>query len=227
MTEKHRIINSELSERTTESNSLIQREIEKIISEDIKEFTYQAFADVDEHFWIASSSSTGKYHPPEDNGEGGLVRHVVKGIAVAEQYGRRAKFSQREMDMAISAFLLHDTCKNGVVWTSDYTDYTHGLIAAKWLEKFYLADAGAKEQILNAVRYHMAPWCYAVSPFEDRTYTKQEMNLNLEELTRAMYPSRIERSVQEADYWSSRQSMSYFPGVNVNLRHDLPEEVKE
>lgn len=222
MTEKLRVINSELSENTAESVRLIQIEIEKIVSADIKDFTYQAFSEVDEKFWTYPASSSGKYHPPEDNGEGGLVRHVVKGVAVVEQFGRRAKFTGREMDMAISAFLLHDTCKNGVVWDSPHTDYTHGLTAAKWLEKFDLADAMAKEQILNAVRYHMAPWCYVVSPYEDRPYTKAEMNLNLDELTRAMYPTRVESAIQEADYWSSRQSMSYFPGVAVDIRHDGP-----
>jgi hypothetical protein len=224
--EKITLRNPENQEAAMESVRLIQREIEKIVSVDIKEFTYQAFAEVDEHFWTAPASSSGKYHPPEDNGEGGLVRHVVKGVVVVEQFGRRAKFTPREIDMGISAFLLHDTCKNGVVWTSSNTDYTHGLIAAKWLEKFDLADAMAKEQILSAVRYHMAPWCYAVSPYEERSYTKQEMNQNLDELTRAMYPTRVEQAVREADYWSSRSSMSFFPGVAVEIRHDGPVELE-
>lgn len=218
MKEKLKVKNSELSEAAAESVRLIQKEVEKIVSEDIKNFTYDAFAEVDEKFWTSPASSSGKYHPPEDNGEGGLVRHVVKGVAVVEQYGRRAKFTSRELDMGISAFLLHDTCKNGVVWDFGQTDYTHGLIAAKWLEKFDLADSMAKEQILSAVRYHMAPWCYAVSPYEERPYTKDEMTKNLDELTRAMYPTRVEKAIQEADYWSSRQSMSYFPGVAVEIR---------
>jgi len=224
MTEKINV-ETELTEGAKESLRLIQIEIEKIVSSDIKEFTYQAFAEVDEQFWTSASSSTGKYHPPEDNGEGGLVRHVVKGLAVIDQFGRRAKFTPRELDMARSAFLLHDTKKGGVVW-GKYTDYTHGLIASEWLKKFKLADEMAKEQILNAVRFHMAPWCYAVNPFEDRLFTKEEMNQNINELTRAMYPTRIEQAVQEADYWSSRESMSFFPGVAVDFRHDGPDDSK-
>jgi len=211
--------NPEISEGTAESIRLIQKEIEKIASEDIKEFTYQAFAEVDPKFWVNPASSTGKYHPTEDNGEGGLVRHVVKGVAVIEQFMRRAKTSPRELDIAISAFLLHDTCKNGVVWESQYTDYTHGKIAAEWLEKFGLADETVKREILSAVRYHMGQWSYAVSPYEDRLYTKQEMNDNLDEISRAMHPSIIEQAVQDADYWSSRQSMSFFPGVSINIDH--------
>ncbi len=226
MAEKLKIKNSELSEAAVESLRLVQKEVEKIVSEDIKEFTYQALAEVDENYWKAPASSSGKFHPPEDNGEGGLVRHVIKGVAVIEQYARRARFTERELDEAISAFLLHDTCKNGVVWTTPKTDYTHGLIAAEWLEKFDLEPA-AKVAIQNAVRFHMAPWCYAISPFEDRLYSKEEMNRNLEEMSRAMFPTRIEEAVREADYWSSRSSMSFFPGSPVEIRHDLPEEIKK
>ncbi len=211
----------EFPEATTESIRLIQENIERIVSEDIKDFTYQAFSEVDPRFWVAPASSTGKYHPAEDNGEGGLVRHVVKAEAVVEQFARRDGFTQRELDIAISAILLHDTCKNGVVWESKNTDYTHGIIAAKWLEKFELNDPGAKGEIINAVRYHMGQWSYAVSPYEDRPYSKQEMANNLSEVIRALHPSRVERAVQDADYWSSRQSMSFFPGVSVEIHHDL------
>ena len=205
-------------EAALESVRLIQTEIEKIQSEDIKDFTYQAFAEVDTKFWLSASSSTGKYHPAEDNGEGGLVRHEVKGVAVVEQYLRREMATQRELDIAISAFLLHDTCKNGVTWESKSTDYTHGLIAAKWLEKFDLDDDTAKKEILSAVRYHMGQWSYVVNPFEDRAYTKEEMMANLNEVIRALHPSRIERAIQDADYWASRQSMSFFPGISVNIQ---------
>lgn len=213
----------ELSEMAVESVRLVASELEKIESNDIRRFTLSALLETDPRFWVAAASSTGKYHPPEDNGEGGLVRHVVKGVAVIEQFARRARFTQYETDMAISAFLLHDTCKNGVVW-GENTDFTHGLIAAIWLEQFELADKTAKMEIINAVRFHMAPWCYAVSPFENRWFSKEEMVANLDELSRAMYPSRVEEAVREADYWSSRQVMSFMPGVAVDWRHDAPGE---
>jgi len=144
-------------------------------------------------------------------------------VAVVEQYLRREMATQRELDIAYSAFLLHDTCKDGVAWMTGKTNYTHGIIAANWLEKFDLADAAAKREIISAVRYHMGQWSYAVTPFEDRPYTKEEMMANLNEVIRALHPSRIEKAVQDADYWSSRQSMSFFPGVSVNIQKDNEE----
>ena len=125
----------EEEEAALESVRLIHEGIEKIESEDIKDFTYQAFGEVNIKFWTSPSSSTGKHHPEEDQGKGGLVRHTIKAVAVLEQYLRRAEATQREIDMGISAMLLHDTCKNGIDWESDFTDYTHGLIAFDWLRK--------------------------------------------------------------------------------------------
>jgi hypothetical protein len=211
------------------SQRLLDKEISKITSSEIRSFVVAALGMVDEKFWLIPASSSGKYHPPEDNGEGGLVRHVTKGVAVVQEYARRARFSPLETDLGIAAFLLHDSCKNGLPpWTSDFTDYTHGMIASTWLEQFRLSDSAAKQPLLDAVRYHMAPWCYAVNPYQDRRFSKKEMLSNAEELQRALVaPSRIELSVREADYWSSRPTMSFFPGVSTDISrilHDTPSE---
>jgi hypothetical protein len=209
----------------------LSEQIEKISSVPIRDFVVEALEHADPKFWTAPCSSTGKYHPPEDQGEGGLIRHLIKGTAVVEQFARRAQFSQLEQDLAIASYLLHDCCKDGMPW-GEYTDYTHGLIAYNWLQQFRLDDEYAKQTILDGVRYHMAPWCYAVSPFrKEGDFTKEEMMLNINELTRALVsPSRVELAVREADYWSSRQSMSYMPGYTIvqdKRVHDSPEKWME
>lgn len=198
-----------------EGKGLLLTEAQVIKSPDIRRFTLEALDTADPRFWTIPSSSSGRYHPPEDQGEGGLVRHVIKAVTVAQQESRRFNFNQEEVDMAISAVLLHDTCKNGIPW-SDTTDYTHGLVAARWLEQFELDNQTIKQGIISAVRYHMAPWCYAVNPYEDRPYTAHEMRQNLEELSRALtQPSRVEMVVRNADYWSSRSDISFLPGVSI------------
>src|SRR3989344_7574489 len=228
MSFEHEVIRDrQFSEIALDNIRLVQRELLKIESEGIRWFTYNALLEVDSKYWIAAASSTGKHHPPEDNGEGGLVRHVIKGTLIVQELARRARFSQRETDMAVRAFLLHDTCKDGVVWTKGRTDVTHGIIAAEWLASFELADETAKTEIRNAIRYHMTPWCYAIDPFVDRSYTREEMQANIEELSRAMYPSRIEHVVRDADYFASRENASFLPGRDIVFdarKHDTPEE---
>ncbi|MFA5887704.1 MAG: hypothetical protein WC852_03265 [Candidatus Nanoarchaeia archaeon] len=199
-------------------------DLTKIKDASVRTFTESALDAVDDRFYTDSCSSSGKFHPPEDNGLGGVVRHVKKGIVVVEQFARRAMFSDMEKDIALSAYLLHDSCKNGVVWGKD-TDYTHGYIASEWLKQFELNDAFAKESLLDAVRYHMAPWVYRHTPWAKESFTKQEMQENIAELHRALTnPSRIELAVREADYWSSRKEMSYLPGANIVGVHDAPPE---
>jgi hypothetical protein len=186
----------------------------------------------DEEFWLAPSSSSGKYHPPEDQGESGLVRHTVKAIAVFKEEARRRVFEDYEFDAGLAAVILHDIKKNGQVWEKQ-TDYRHGIIGAKFLEKFMLADTLMKKMIMDAVRYHMSPWNTTISRrrFEEvagqyRGFTKQELEAECAEKIRGQNPNRIEKAVQDADYWASRNDMSFFPGVNVNLRdrHDAPTE---
>lgn len=205
---------------------MLKKEIEKIEIPNIREFTETALLNADPNFWIVPSSSTKRHHPPEDNEFSGLVNgHIRKGIVVIEEYGRRVGLDQLEKAMAISAFLLHDVNKNGVPW-GKHTNYTHGFISINWLKQFVCRNEMAKQIIINAVRYHMAPWCYVVNPFEDRRYSKGEMRKNLDELSRALVsPSRIELAVREADYWSSREGMSFLPGVSAldGLKvHDVP-----
>lgn len=210
---------------------MLRKEVQKIESKDIRKFVEEALAKADPKFWESPSSSSGKRHPPEDNGKGGLIRHIQKGVVVVEQFARRASFSPREIDMALTGIILHDICKNGVPWREE-TNSIHGFIASQWLEQFELKDETAKRMILDAIRYHMAPWCHIINPFEDRVYSKQEMMKNLEELRRALTnPGRIELAVREGDYWSSRQNMSFLPGVCAAIPkdevHDSPEESPE
>jgi len=206
---------------------MLTEELKKIESLQVRKFVETALNNADPKFWEAPASSSGKYHPYEDLGKGGLIRHIKKGILVIEQCARRAVFSEYESDLAMGAFLLHDIRKNGNVW-GEKTDYTHGIIGSEWLKQFKMDDPSGKQMILYAVRYHMAPWCWVVPPFENRLYTQKEMKDNLAELTRALVsPGRIELAVREGDYWSSRRSMSFLPGKSIVYDprlHDSPKE---
>ena len=218
-----------------DSRQLIFHEIFKINDFDVRNFAVNAFHEVDSLFWDSPCSSSGKYHPPEDNGVGGLVRHLIKASYVAEQFARKHNFTSYELDLARTATILHDICKNGNPW-GENTDYRHGIIGAKYLEKFSLEDKTAKQIILDGVRYHMVPWNTSFSPDKYFLLTnkgaKSEENVSisvsdikneLDEVKRGLMPHHIiETCVQQADYWSSREGMSFFPGININLseRHD-------
>lgn len=111
----------------------------------------------DEGFWSDPCSTSGRFHPAEDQGEAGLIRHLVKASYVVEQEARRLKFEDYEFDAAMAAVVLHDIKKNGEKWGKD-TDYRHGIIGAGFISKFCFNDKTIKKMVMNAVRYHMAPW---------------------------------------------------------------------
>jgi len=55
----------------------LYKEIERINDSGVKNFVKIALDNAVEQFWLCPSSSTGKYHPLEDQGEGGLIRHLI------------------------------------------------------------------------------------------------------------------------------------------------------
>lgn len=180
--------------------SKLYKQIDRIIDSNIKIFTKAVLDNAPEQFWLCPSSSSGKYHPPEDQGEGGLIRHLLKASEVAYNLANFYNFSEVERDIVFSATMIHDIQKNGIPW-GDKTDYTHGLIAFNWLEQF--SSLSSKSDIIRmCVRYHMGRW---TQPQEEQHF--------------ALIPNQYELVVQLSDYMASRKSISFLP--NIELRENI------
>ncbi len=141
----------------------------------------------------------------------------------------------------MAAVILHDIKKNGEPWGTT-TDYRHGIIGAEFISKFNFGDKTIKKMVMNAIRYHMAPWNTTLPPDKMKfamkypkkyIFNQEEMARELEERTRGLFPTKVEKVVQDADYWASREGMSYYPGItimpDVNKaeglgRHDSPKD---
>lgn len=177
----------------------LYQEIDRIASPSIRKFVRTALNYAHDEFWLVPSSSSGQYHPPEDQGEGGLIRHLIKASEVAYSLANFYDLNEQNRDIVVSASMIHDIQKNGIPWGTK-TDYTHGLIAYQWLDRFNLKQS-CKDKIRRCVRYHMGRWC---SPSG--------------EIKRATHPSTNELIVQLADYMASRKGASFLPGVSLNNR---------
>lgn len=148
---------------------------------------------VPEYFFEIPASSTGKYHPSFDLGEGGLIRHTKMVVAVALELLRLEEYENLDSDLVIVACLLHDTFKNGKVVDGKYSEHTvtdHADIAAnKWkayLKPIYGADSVYTWGIADAIRCHMGQWGHSVPD------------------------SPLERCVHMADYIASRKFFDKF-----------------
>jgi len=175
---------------------ILYSQLGKIKDLEIRKFVEQALDKSDKDFWEIPCSMTGKHHPPENQGEEGNIRHLIKCLLVTEKLCDYFSLSKKDNDIVLASVFLHDIKKHGEPW-SDKTDYEHGKIASDWLEQFELREP-EKTEIRNCVRYHMYKY----------TGTK-------EDIERASCPTRKELIMQLADFFSSLKEVSWLPGINV------------
>ena len=138
-------------------------EIDKICDEKLRTAALDALEDVPNYFWKVPASSSGKYHPKCDLGDGGLVRHsiMVSRVAVdlltAEIFLRDTDYNR---DLVRITALFHDIMKQGTGNTG-HTVFNHPILASDFLKE-YLEDADVDkcsiEMICSGLSTHMGKW---------------------------------------------------------------------
>lgn len=140
----------------------------EINDSDLREFALYLTDEIPEYFWTIPASSSGKYHPITDLGEGGLVRHSLMVARIAlDLFNTTINVTILDMkDEIIFACLFHDCCKNGLK-NSGHTEHTHPLIATEFIEKIYNHYVISFETDLSMVKVeninemivsHMGKW---------------------------------------------------------------------
>ncbi len=84
--------------------------IDRIKDKSKKEFVRLALLESPDYFWVMPSSTTGKYHPPDEFCIHGLLIHIRKVCLFLVQLNKIFSF---ELDDMLVAGLLHDTLKCG------------------------------------------------------------------------------------------------------------------
>lgn len=145
---------------------VFEKELNYIKNEKLKEFIIECLEKAPEYFYNISASSSGKYHPKQDLGEGGLVRHTKAVVQVAMDLIRTEQFhsAKKCKDEIISACILHDVIKNGFE-NSGETVLEHPLLANDFIEKMFLVSNKNynhiwinKNIIQSMVITHMGIW---------------------------------------------------------------------
>lgn len=126
----------------------------------IRDFTKECLSRAYEHFWLRPSSSTGKYHLPDEFSKGGLIKHT-KRVCRAAEILMRASSASINHDVVISACILHDICKYGdnIIGT-EHTVSNHPQLASKLLKSIPI-EFPEKYLIINAVERHMGKWGFS------------------------------------------------------------------
>jgi hypothetical protein len=139
---------------------LLKNQIELIQGGIVRDLVLKALNNVNTKFWSAGASSTGKYHPDYSAGNQGLLRHTQSVVYFTSIFCKNLKISQYEKDCLIAAAILHDTCKSGLNWESEYTVHEHPLLAYRLLDVNTMneIEARAWKDINNIIATHMGQW---------------------------------------------------------------------
>ena len=127
-----------------------------IVSAEIRIKVRKLWNNAPEYFFHDAASSSGKYHPCFDLGDGGVMRHSLLVAYFANQIATAWGMTQREIDLATAAGLLHDIIKRGPEG-GDHTVFEHPLYAARFVRDMFPNDTDM-EEVASAIESHMGKW---------------------------------------------------------------------
>ena len=139
-----------------------KEELNLIKTPRIKTFLENAILDIPDYFFEIGASHSGEYHPKFALGKGGLLRHTKASVKIAEQFLRLEKydcFSDEQKDLVISALVLHDARKGGLITDAGRTLREHPLLAVQGIcdncENLALLSIDEQKFLLDAISSHM------------------------------------------------------------------------
>lgn len=187
-------------DKNNEYYKMMLNEINTIKTNDIRNLGLEMLNDVPDYFFKVPASSSGKYHPKSDLGEGGLVRHsicvkrMLDHIISLYDY----EFFDRTNDLLRLAALFHDCMKSGTQYDyqfSKHTKFLHPIYGASFIMKecvkfsFPWDDA---KFLVDVISSHMGQW---------NTSSKEAGTLP----TPATQPQKV---LHLADYLASRKDIN-------------------
>lgn len=141
-------------------------EIDAIYDEDLRDGVIRTFIrGCPDYFWERPSSSSGKYHSPDERGKYGNWLHTKRVFAeysnIAESWVELGVITPLEKEQGKVAALVHDMMKYG--WPSEQNDHTvnnHDLIAADVARNI----GELPEDVVRLIEVHMGPWGEGPNP---------------------------------------------------------------
>lgn len=182
--------------------SVFHSMLDRIRNTTIREFTKACLSVIPAYIFDIPASSSGKYHPASDLGQGGLIRHIISVakmvIYLTEPEFSREAFACDEIDCMISAALLHDTFKSGTQMqyeNNKNTKFEHPLLAANFVRQLdYDIDSVYRHLIADCINSHMGEW------------NTDRYDITAEPLPKPT--TKCEKLVHMADYLASRRDLS-------------------
>ena len=149
------------------------KEISFISNDGLKSFVRSILVRADS-FWKIPSSFSGKYHPPDEHGEGGNALHTKRVVRAAKMLCQSHSMSEEESDLIFVACLLHDVTKGKIDKDGWFSyDKMHPYTVGEFVkycqedDKKFASDIHSStlyvneddvQTILRLGRCHLGPW---------------------------------------------------------------------
>ena len=187
-------------------NKHFEKALNYIESDVVRDIIIKALLNVNEKFYTAGASSTGKYHPDYAAGESGLVRHTngVVYFAVTLSDLECNECNQYEKDLLVGSSILHDTCKSGLNWDKKHSAHEHPLLVIGLLsdDDLTLEEIAIWNELNDIISSHMGEW-------NESKYSKTSL---------PKPTKKLQKLLHEADLLASRKP------INLDIfDDDLPE----
>ncbi len=141
--------------------SYFENELREIQNEAIKALAIETLKDAPPYFSEVASSSSGKYHPPQSQGIGGLIRHTRASFYFANKLTEVFCLEPIERDAALCAILLHDVCKYGFPG-GKHTVSDHDRVGAMFVknvaDRKQLKATPLFNEIILSIAFHYGRW---------------------------------------------------------------------
>jgi HD superfamily phosphohydrolase YqeK len=175
--------------------------IDTIKNEELREFAHFCIDNIPAYFWNIPASSSGKYHPVTDLGEGGLVRHSLMVYRIALDLLTQNNITDATFcDMVKFAALFHDCCKAGVHNDpAPNTVHEHPTLAVILLSE--IADSFQPTETFEVI---LAKICNAIESHMGRWTTSKYSSIEL-----PIPETELAMLVHTADYIASRKYCLY------------------
>ena len=196
---------------------MFANEIGDIKDNDLRTLATEIIANADDYFFTVAASSSGKYHPQFDLGDGGLVRHTRCVAYMAMCMAESFDMSDYDKDALIVSALAHDIKKQGN-GESSHTVWEHPTLASEYIKAIHkqigsLVPSDVIEKIANAVHRHMGKWG------NKPNFTRGNTPLPMPE-------TEFEKALQAADYIASRKEILDFNfRATESVEYQKPKEV--
>lgn len=199
---------------------MMRDEIGSISNPEIRRFANTLLNRTPDYFFKIPASSSGKYHPKNDLGEGGLVRHSISVKRMLEHLIELsdvlAEFTDDEKDLLIVAALFHDCMKSG---TQDEYEKNN---RTKFLHPLYAANFVIATSIINGFKYE---WAKFIADAIISHMGKWNTNKN-EGGILPLPVSPAQKILNLADYLASRKdiNMNIIEDDNLSEKDKAPED---